>query len=127
MTEAASHLIGLHDFAAFCRPRDYGTTIRTLLTCTPVRLPATSIALTVEADAFCHSMVRSLTGALVSVGRHQRDLTWIDALLTATARAGDIPVMPAGGLTLEEVTYPDEDGLADRAAQARARRDEETP
>ena len=124
MSQAAIPLLGLHDFAAFCKPRDYGTTIRTLLKLSVDRLPDRSIEFTVVADAFCHSMVRSLVGALVAVGRGQRDRDWIEANLDLTHRANDITVMPAGGLTLEEVAYPPDDELARRVRQARSRRDD---
>ncbi|MDR0284742.1 MAG: tRNA pseudouridine(38-40) synthase TruA [Propionibacteriaceae bacterium] len=124
MTAAADTLLGYHDFAAFCRPRETGTTLRTLLTCTPTRRDDGLIETTVSADAFCHSMVRSLMGALVLAGRGQRDQTWIEALLDARHRVSDIPVLPALGLTLEAVVYPDDDTLAARAAEARSRRGE---
>jgi len=125
MARAAARLVGYHDFAAFCRPKDHGTTLRTLLALDPVRRPDASIAVTAEADAFCHSMVRSLVGALVAVGRGLRDLAWIDACLASDHRVPDIPVMPAHGLTLEAVRYPPDAELAARAEQARTRRDEE--
>ncbi|MCL2735355.1 MAG: tRNA pseudouridine(38-40) synthase TruA [Propionibacteriaceae bacterium] len=122
MSSAAERLLGLHDFAAFCRRRDEGTTIRTLLRCEVDRRPDDLIEITVQADAFCHSMVRSLVGALVTVGRHRRDIDWIDSHLQADRRGNDILVMPPHGLTLEEVEYPPEDRLAERALQARSRR-----
>ena len=123
MSEASRPLIGLHDFVAFSKPREGATTIRTLLTLEPCRLPGW-IEITVVADAFCHSMVRSLVGALAAVGRGLRDCDWMAAQLQARQRANDIIVMPAHGLTLEKVTYPPDDELAARAARARTRRDE---
>ena len=125
MEEASRHLLGLHDFAAFCRPKDYGTTVRTLLCFSPERLSSGMIEVTVVADAFCHSMVRSLVGGLVAVGGGRRDSAWLESQLSANCRAHDIIVMPAHGLTLEEVSYPPDEELAQRAAQARTRRDEE--
>ncbi|MDR2973324.1 MAG: tRNA pseudouridine(38-40) synthase TruA [Propionibacteriaceae bacterium] len=124
MDQGASQLVGLHDFAAFCRPRVGATTIRRLLDCAAARRPCGMIEVTLKADAFCHSMVRSIMGALISVGRGQRDLVWLTGHLSATGRANDIAVMPAHGLTLEEVTYPDDADLAQRVNQARARRDQ---
>ena len=124
MSEAALPLLGLHDFAAFSKPREGATTVRTLMRLEPRRLPGW-IEFTVVADAFCHSMVRSLVGALAAVGRGQRDLTWMASHLTAHQRANDIIVMPAHGLTLEEVAYPPDEELALRAARARTRRDED--
>ena len=76
-----------------------------------------------RADAFCHSMVRSLVGALLAVGEGRRPVDWPAALLTLGRRADDVTVAPAHGLTLVEVGYPPDDELAARAEQTRARRD----
>ena len=119
LADAGGDLIGLHDFVAFCRRRDRATTIRRLEHVEAVRLPDRTIEVTVQADAFCHSMVRSLMGALTAVASGRRDRTWLLALLNAPGRAGDVTVLPAHGLTLEEVGYPLDADLASRAAQAR--------
>ena len=119
---AARALLGLHDFAAFCRAREGATTVRELQVVDARRVPAGHVEITVRADAFCHSMVRSLVGALVEVGGGRRSPAWLAALLDAGGRSGDVPVMPAHGLVLEEVGYPPADRLAARAAEARARR-----
>ena len=123
MNAAAAHLIGEHDFASFCKRREGATTIRTLLELSTVRVED-MIQTTVRADAFCHSMVRSLMGALTAAGerRHSPDLT--AQLLDARVRDPRVKVMPAHGLTLEHVLYPPDDELAARALQARRRRDE---
>lgn len=120
---AGGALLGLHDFAAFCRAREGATTVRELQQLHAERTDAGHIEITVRADAFCHSMVRSLVGALVEVGTGRRDAAWLAGLLHAGRRSGDIPVMPAHGLVLEEVGYPSSDRLAARAAEARARRE----
>ncbi|HJE52174.1 MAG TPA: tRNA pseudouridine(38-40) synthase TruA, partial [Tessaracoccus flavescens] len=75
------------------------------------------------ADAFCHSMVRSLVGALTAVGRGNRSLAWLEGVAASRTRHTDVFVMPALGLTLEEVGYPADDQLAQRAADARAVRE----
>jgi tRNA pseudouridine38-40 synthase len=112
MQEASRQLLGLHDFAAFCRRREGATTTRTLLQLEWAREDV--LVATVRADAFCHSMVRSLVGALLAVGEGRRDPTWPSSLLTATARASDVVVAPAHGLTLVRVEYPPDDQLATR-------------
>ncbi|MGI8458714.1 MAG: tRNA pseudouridine(38-40) synthase TruA [Propionibacteriaceae bacterium] len=121
---AATGLLGLHDFAAFCRRREGSTTIRTLLHCEAVRVEAGPFAgvieVTVIADAFCHSMVRSLVGALVSVADGRRPTTWLRSVATAAERVSTVEVIAAGGLTLEEVGYPDPARMAERAREARA-------
>ncbi len=75
MDEAARSLVGLRDFAAFCRQREGATTVRTLLDFSWIRLADGVLAATVRADAFCHSMVRSLVGAVVPVGEGRRGRT----------------------------------------------------
>ncbi len=69
MDAAASRLIGLHDFAAYCKAREEATTIRTLLEYDWRRGDDGVLVANVRADAFCHSMVRALVGACVAVGR----------------------------------------------------------
>jgi tRNA pseudouridine38-40 synthase len=119
MAAAAPSLLGLHDFAAFCKARPGRTSVRTLLDLAVTRPRPGRVDLWVEADAFCHNMVRSLAGALAAVGHHQRDAAWLAGLLGRAERAGEITVLPPHGLTLEQVTYPPDDELAARAAQAR--------
>jgi len=102
MAAAARELVGLHDFAAFCRHRDGATTIRELQRLDCVR-DEHQIAVHVSADAFCWSMVRSLVGALLAVGEHRRDARWCAALLNAPRRSSDFAAAPARGLTLADV------------------------
>ena len=109
------------DFAAFCRRREGATTIRTLLALDVVRSGGL-ITVAASADAFCHSMVRSLVGALLAVGEGRRLPEWPGTLLTRTERASEVPVAPAGGLTLVGVDYPSDDELAARVGVTRARR-----
>ncbi|HAM44469.1 MAG TPA: tRNA pseudouridine(38-40) synthase TruA [Propionibacteriaceae bacterium] len=120
---AGQALLGLHDFAAFCRAREGATTIRRLQELRAERLPDRRIRVEVRADAFCHSMVRSLVGALVEVGTGRRDDSWLVGLLDAEARSSEEPVAAAHGLVLEEVGYPSVDQLELRVAEARARRE----
>ena len=123
----AGTLTGLRDFAAFCKPRDGATTIRDLRELTASRRCDGVVEVHLLADAFCHSMVRSLVGALTAVGGGRRDLAWLEAVVAANARHNEVTVMPAHGLTLEEVGYPSDDQLATRAEAARAVRTLEEP
>ena len=123
MAEASRPLLGLHDFAAFCKRREGATTIRTLLDLTWARDAAGLAVATVRADAFCHHMVRSLVGCLLAVGEGRRPVGWPAEVLTAAVRDSAVAVVPAHGLTLEEVGYPDHDELAAQAGRARSRRE----
>ena len=122
MAQAASAMLGLHDFAAFCKRRDGSTTTRCVQEFTVEREGA-EIVVGIRADAFCHSMVRSLVGALIAVGEGRRDPGWPSSLLDAQERANDVMVAAPHGLTLVEVRYPPDEELAARAQQTRARRD----
>lgn len=123
MDEAARSLCGLHDFAAYCRPRDEATTIRTLLEYDWHRNDAGVLVANVKADAFCHSMVRALVGACVAVGQGRIGVVDVAALRDAGERTSAFTVLAARGLTLVEVGYPADDRLAARADQTRARRE----
>ena len=122
MNYAAQHLLGHHDFAAFCRPREGATTRRTLLELTSVRRDDGIIETTVVADAFCHTMVRSIMGAIMVIGATKYEPAWAGSVLADQIRRPDLEVMPAHGLTLEHVIYPPDDALAARALESRRRR-----
>jgi tRNA pseudouridine38-40 synthase len=122
MDAAAAHLVGLHDFAAFCRRRDGATTVRALLAYSWARDGEGLLAARVVADAFCHSMVRNLVGAVLAVGEGRRPVEWPARVLAARVRDPGVGVVPPHGLVLAEVVYPPDGELAVRAAQARATR-----
>jgi tRNA pseudouridine38-40 synthase len=119
MNEAAALLLGEHDFAAFCRRREGATTVRELLSLSWTRPEATVAEATVIADAFCHSMVRALVGALLKVGDGARPPSWPAQVLTARVRDPGVPVVPPHGLCLEQVRYPPPGQLAQRALATR--------
>lgn len=118
MAAASRDLLGLHDFAAFCRPRPGATTIRDLQRLEWSR-DGDLVTARVSADAFCWSMVRSLVGALLAVGEGRREAGWCATLLGAAARSSDFAAAPARGLTLVGVDYPPDDQLAERIAVTR--------
>jgi tRNA pseudouridine38-40 synthase len=123
MTEAATGLLGLHDWATYCKPRDGGTTIRTLQQFGWERESDGTLLARVQADAFCHSMVRSLVGACIAVGEGKLSAADLIQLRDDEARTSAFKVAPAKGLVLVEVGYPPDGELAARVEQTRARRD----
>lgn len=125
MDAAARSLIGLHDFAAYCKAREEATTIRTLLEFGWTREADGVLVARVKADAFCHSMVRALVGACAAVGEGRLAVADVAAIRDAGVRTADTKVLAARGLTLAEVGYPADDLLAARAEQTRNRRDAE--
>lgn len=125
MDAAASRLIGLHDFAAYCKAREGATTIRTLLEYDWRRDDTGVLVANVRADAFCHSMVRALVGACVAVGEGRIGIDDVVAIREARMRIPETKVLAARGLVLAEVGYPADELLAARAEQTRNRRDAE--
>jgi tRNA pseudouridine38-40 synthase len=121
MALAASALIGLRDFAAFCRPREGASTVRHLQELS-VRRFGDEVQIDVTADAFCHSMVRALVGSLISVGELRVPVGRPAALQAAGERSAEIHVAAAHGLTLLAVDYPPVAELAARAKITRAHR-----
>ncbi|WP_425299485.1 tRNA pseudouridine(38-40) synthase TruA [Nocardia farcinica] len=121
MRRASRMLLGLHDFAAFCRRREGATTVRELQRFDWERQGDLLLA-HVSADAFCWSMVRSLVGAVLAVGEGRRSPEWVAGLLRETQRSSSVTVAPAHGLSLVAVDYPADDELAARNVQTREMR-----
>lgn len=126
MQAAADTLLGLHDFAAFCKPREHATTIRTLERfdwhdASTKEEPQLYIA-EVTADAFCWNMVRSLVGTCLAIGQGQQALNFTAELLTLGHRSPQVRPAPARGLTLSGVDYPPPADLEKRASKTRAKR-----
>lgn len=126
MQEAATTLVGLHDFAAFCKAKPHATTIRDLHSFEWVDVSTPTEPQLYEArvcaDAFCWSMVRSLVGCCLRVGEGARDVDFAAAMLAESQRSSQIPLAPAKGLSLVRVDYPADEELAARAAVTRDRR-----
>ena len=112
LVAASSGLLGEHDFVAYCRRREGATAVRAVLGLSWSRTDV--LRMDITADAFCHSMVRSLVGALIAVGEGRREPGWPTELLDRSQRASEIVVAPPHGLCLEEVGYPPDDQLAAR-------------
>ncbi|WP_261380110.1 tRNA pseudouridine(38-40) synthase TruA [Rhodococcus rhodochrous] len=126
MQRASQSLLGLHDFAAFCKRREGATTVRELQRYDWTR-EGDILTAYVSADAFCWSMVRSLVGAALAVGEGRRSVEWMTALLEERERAASVAVAPAHGLSLVRVDYPADEELAARNAATREMRGPITP
>ncbi len=121
MQAAAAHALGLRNFLAFCKPREGASTVRELQALSVARSDA-RVTFTVQADAFCHHMVRSLVGGLLKVGAGERSGEWFADLLDSPRREGEVVMAAPHPLVLESVEYPDESLWALRAEQTRAKR-----
>ncbi len=125
LNQASNILLGEHDFAAFCKFRPGGTTIRTLEKFSWTRNDDGLLAATIVADAFCYSMVRNLVGAVVCVADGRFEARWVKELLDNRQRVSDSLVFPARGLTFMQVDYPHESELVSRIESTLRRRNQE--
>lgn len=105
MNRAAGEFVGEHDFATFCRRKDGRSTIRTVYEAGVRRESDDTVVFEIRAKAFCHQMVRSLTGFLVEVGRGRRPADAVVELLAARDRAVVPSPAPPAGLVLWHVEY----------------------
>jgi tRNA pseudouridine38-40 synthase len=123
MSEAAEKLVGLKDFGAFCKPRAKATTIRNLKKLEVFRHKDGLIQITLEADAFCHNMVRAIVGAIVSVAEQRLTVAELEAVQLGGKRTSKFRVVHPRGLSLEAVSYPSDEKMGLQAKAARKRRD----
>lgn len=121
--DASRTFLGLQDFTSYCKAREGSTAVRTVLEFDWRREPSGVLAARITADAFCHSMVRSLVGAVLGVGSGRLSLAELVSLTEARSRSSKIMVMPPHGLSLEHIAYPEAGELEARVKQTRARRD----
>lgn len=106
MDDAAGRFVGSHDFASFCRRREGAGSERTVYEATVARRDDL-VVFSVRAKAFCHQMVRSMTGFLVDVGLGRRSPDDVAPALAARDRSAVPSPAPPTGLVLWEVSYPD--------------------
>ena len=125
LIKSSNLLLGEHDFAAFCKYRPGGTTIRTLETFSWRRNEDGYLVARIVADAFCYSMVRNLVGAVVCVADGRFPTQWVKDVLGNRVRISDSLVFPSRGLTLIHVDYPSEEALLARIESTLRRRNEE--
>lgn len=115
MDEAASHLVGEHDFKSFCKAssaeliesdgRSTSRFLEAVRVTDDIEGGEKIVAIDVVGNAFLHNMVRSITGTLVEVGRGHRDSEWVVSALLARDRRAAGPTAPAKGLTFQSVEY----------------------
>jgi tRNA pseudouridine38-40 synthase len=105
MEAGGQHLLGEHDFASFCRRRGEATLVRRIDHLAVRRKRADLVVVVLAGKAFCHQMVRSVTGCLVPVGRGKRPVDWVANVLAARDRQAVGQVAPPHGLTLVGVSY----------------------
>lgn len=113
MRDAATHLLGEHDFRSFCvadsaRGRRTVRRLDLVEVVPEVVCGEHSITVRVIGNAFLHSMVRTIVGSLVEVGTGRREAAWMAEARAACDRSAAGVTAPAKGLTLWHVSYPEE-------------------
>ena len=106
MNSGSKLLLGVHDFFAFCKFREGGSTIKNLLKFNWYRDEKDVVICEISADSFRYNMVRNLVGAAVCVGEGRFKPEWMFDTLKNKERIPDSYVFPAKGLTLISVQYP---------------------
>ncbi|MDR3166122.1 MAG: tRNA pseudouridine(38-40) synthase TruA [Synergistaceae bacterium] len=104
--EAALLMEGRHDFGAFCRAADKpDNTVRTVRRARLIRR-GSLVIFKITADAYLTNMVRIAAGNLLSVAERKRDADWFKSLLCGGDRRESARTLPASGLFLWRVIYP---------------------
>ena len=104
MDQAVGTLVGTHDYASFCREHDGRTTVRELREASWTRV-GDFVDLLIDANAFCHQMVRSIVAISVEVGVGKLKPTDVRRILEARDRSAAKGCAPPQGLTLISVEY----------------------
>ena len=105
MRQAATHLVGRHDFTSFRSAECQAATPVRQVEELRVERSGPLVRISVTANAFLHHMVRNIVGALVYVGVGRRPHNWISDVLHARDRAAGAPTFAAAGLYLARVEY----------------------
>ena len=107
MNEAASHLLHVDDFGAFCKAHaDVKTTLCRVTEAEWTRDGEDSWHFRISANRFLRNMVRAVVGTLIEVGRHRMTLDEFDRVVASGSRSNAGESMPGNALFLEDVKYP---------------------
>lgn len=106
MQDAASTLVGRHDFSAFRAAECQARSPVKLLDRLDISRERNTVRFDFHADAFLHHMVRNIVGALIYVGNGRHPARWMVDLLAGRDRTRAAPTFSAAGLYLEGVDYP---------------------
>lgn len=105
MREAASYLVGEHDFVSFCNVRtDVENTVRTI-TALDILTNGNEITIRITGNGFLYNMVRIIVGTLIRVGRGFYEPEKVKEILEAKNRKAAGVTAPAHGLMLMEINY----------------------
>jgi len=113
MNLGSNLLLGEHDFFAYCKFREGGSTVKNLLKFEWHRDENSIVIGEIQANSFRYNMVRNLVGAAVCVGEGRFEPKWMKKVLDERLRVSDSYVFPAKGLTLISISYPEIDQYLD--------------
>lgn len=110
MREAAAYLVGEHDFKSFCMAasavgKPTCRNVHEISLSREMIMGEDILTIKVVGNAFLHSMVRTVVGTLVMVGRSQRKPEWVHEVLEARNRTAAGENAPAAGLVFWRVQY----------------------
>lgn len=104
MRETAAAFVGDHDFSSFCRKVEGKSNVRRV-TETSLVDSGDFLDFWIQANAFCHQMVRSIVGYLYDVGRGFSDGSRVEEVIKTRDRSKVATVAPPHGLVLWDVGY----------------------
>ena len=105
MKKAASHLIGTHDFMAFCGNKKMKkSTVRTVFSI-DITEKKDEIVISYTGDGFLQNMIRIMTGTLIEVGNGTKQASEIPGILEGKNREMAGFTVPPEGLMLKQVDY----------------------
>jgi tRNA pseudouridine38-40 synthase len=108
MNEAGQLLLGQHDFASFGKPPQGSNTIRIITQAKWFTNEDNQLIFSITANAFLYRMVRNIVGTLVEVGLGRLAITDIRDILEAQNLTRSASPVPAHGLCLVDVAYPED-------------------
>ncbi|MBQ9594051.1 MAG: tRNA pseudouridine(38-40) synthase TruA [Lachnospiraceae bacterium] len=114
MAEAASYVVGEHDFTSFCsigtQAKDF---VRTMEFCEVTRT-GDDIRIRIRGNGFLYNMVRILAGTLIEIGGGKREPSEMKQILEARDRNAAGPTAPAQGLTMLGIDFEEDPGIAEK-------------
>lgn len=107
MNAAAKHLLGTHDFSSFSKSNTQTETNLCEVTEVKWLAEADDLVFRISANRFLRNMVRAVVGTLVEVGRGRISSEDVEAIMMAKDRREAGTSVPAHGLYLTDVRYPE--------------------
>ena len=120
MREAATLLIGEHDFSSFraaqCQAKSPVKTLERIEISQRAGHTSSYWRFEFEANAFLHHMIRNVMGCLVAIGQGDHPAQWLAEVLAARRRDAAAPTFSPDGLYFLGPVYEDRHGLPSRTA-----------